>query len=234
MVNYLFGKIYKIVGNENVYIGSTCQSLDIRLRQHNYNYKCWLNGKKVSILTSHKCVVDPNHFIELLELCQCSSKVELHNCERKWIEQLDCVNKNIPAKTQTPAEYYKENKVKIKEKQNEYNQLNKEIRKNYREQNKEKMLEYNKEYYKNNKEKLADYKKKYHQENKEKIKEKKNEYNQSNKEIQKNYREQNKEKMLEYNKEYYKNNKEKIKEMQKNNRQQNKEIKALLITIHLK
>jgi hypothetical protein len=233
MVNYLFGKIYKIVGNGNVYIGSTCQLLDVRLRQHNYNYKCWLNGKKVSILTSHKCVVDPNHFIELLELCQCSSKVELHNCERKWIDQLDCVNKNIPAKTQTPAEYYKENKVKIKEKQNEYYKENKEKIKEkqneYNQSNKEireKMLEYNKEYYKNNKEKLVDYIKKYHQENKEKIKEKKNEYNQLNKEIQKNYREQNKEKMLEYNKEYYKNNKEKIKEMQKNYRQQNKEMKA--------
>lgn len=167
MVNYLFGKIYKIVGNENVYIGSTCQLLDVRLRQHNYNYKCWLNGKKVSILTSHKCVVDPNHFIELLELCQCSSKVELHNCERKWIEQLDCVNKNIPAKTQTPAEYYKENKVKIKEKQNEYYKENKEIRKNYLEQNKEKMLEYNKEYYKNNKEKIKEMQKNNRQQNKE-------------------------------------------------------------------
>ena len=32
MVNYLFGKIYKIVGNGNVYIGSTCQLLDVRLR----------------------------------------------------------------------------------------------------------------------------------------------------------------------------------------------------------
>ena len=208
MVNFNFGKIYKIVGNGNVYIGSTCQHLDIRLAQHNYNYKLWLSGKKISHTTSYNCVIDPNHYIKLLEIYPCNSRVELHNCERKWIEQLDCVNKNIPARMQTPAEYYIKNKEKIKEKQHKYNQETKDIRKNYRQENKEN---------------ISEYMKKYHQENKENIKEKQIKYNQENKDIRKNYRQQNKEKMTEYNKNYYKNNKENIKEKQTKYRQQNKE-----------
>ena len=223
MVNFNFGKIYKIVGNGNVYIGSTCQHLDIRLAQHNYNYKLWLSGKKISHTTSYNCVIDPNHYIKLLEIYPCNSRVELHNCERKWIEQLDCVNKNIPARMQTPAEYYIKNKEKIKEKQHKYNQETKDIRKNYRQENKENISEYMKKYHQENKENISEYMKKYHQENKENIKEKQIKYNQENKDIRKNYRQQNKEKMTEYNKNYYKNNKENIKEKQTKYRQQNKE-----------
>ena len=38
MINYKFGKIYKILGNGYTYIGSTCMPLEKRLNGHIYAY----------------------------------------------------------------------------------------------------------------------------------------------------------------------------------------------------
>ena len=40
MVNYQLGKVYKIVGNGKIYVGSTCERLLCqRLSGHNRSYK---------------------------------------------------------------------------------------------------------------------------------------------------------------------------------------------------
>jgi hypothetical protein len=96
MVNYQFGKVYKIVGNGLLYVGSTTkQLLCQRFSEHRRRYKYWLNGKgNCNYISSFKCLGDPNCYVELLELCPCHSNYELRICENKWIQELNCVNKN--------------------------------------------------------------------------------------------------------------------------------------------
>lgn len=135
MVNYQLGKVYKIVGNGKIYIGSTCERLLCqRLSGHIRAYKNYQKGSHNN-MASFQCITDPNHYIELLELCPCDSKDELHKCERKYIEQLECINKYIP--TRTHKEYYEDNKEQRKEQYKEYYQDNKEHRKEYLLANKE-------------------------------------------------------------------------------------------------
>ena len=101
MVNYQFGKVYKIVGNGLLYVGSTTRPLLCqRLAQHYSEYKRWLNGKCINYVSSFNCFNDPKYYIELLELCPCNSNYELRMCENKWIQELNCVNKKN-AVTQT-------------------------------------------------------------------------------------------------------------------------------------
>jgi len=97
MVNYKNSKIYKIVDNTtgNVYYGSTTKSrLCQRLSQHKCEYK---QGK--TYLSSHDILKNGDYDIVLVELYPCNNKDELHKRERYWIENNECVNKNIPAQT---------------------------------------------------------------------------------------------------------------------------------------
>jgi hypothetical protein len=159
MVNYQLGKVYKIVGNGFIYVGSTTRPLLCkRLAGHNGMFRCFQNGILNHYYTSFKCLADENHYIELLELFPCNSKDELHTCERKWIEQLDCVNKHIPLRTD--KEYYEDNKEKILKQTS-----------HYRKENKEKIKEYHKQYYFDNKDKILKQTSHYRKENNDKIKE---------------------------------------------------------------
>jgi hypothetical protein len=149
MINYQNAKIYKLVANDLVYYGSTCKELKIRLCQHKSKskYKCqskllFETGKRVEIY--------------LVEKCPCNDKIELLARERYYIENNECVNKQLPGRT--TKEYYEANKDKIKE---------------YREVNKDKIKEYTKEYYEANKDKInklhKEYYKEYYEANKEKM-----------------------------------------------------------------
>jgi hypothetical protein len=155
MVNYQLGKVYKIVGNGFIYVGSTTRPLLCqRLAGHNNRFKRFQEGTS-NYITSFKCLTDENHYIELLELFPCNSKDELHACERKWIEQLDCVNKMIPLRT----------------------------RNEYREDNKDKILEQMKQYYQDNKDKILEKNKQYRQDNRDKINELKRNWRKAKKAI---------------------------------------------------
>jgi hypothetical protein len=95
MVNYLLGKIYKIVDNttDNQYIGSTCEPiLARRLAGHVADYKCYLNGKR-SYITSFKIIESGNYNIILIEEYPCDTKDQLLARERHYIDTLDCINK---------------------------------------------------------------------------------------------------------------------------------------------
>jgi len=94
MPDYSLGKIYKIVGNGKVYVGSTTRPrLCERFAVHRCSFNRWKNEQS-PYLTSFECVSDTKCYIELLETYPCNNKDELHRCENKWIQQLDCVNKN--------------------------------------------------------------------------------------------------------------------------------------------
>jgi hypothetical protein len=152
VVNYQLGKIYKIVCNETglIYVGSTCEpTLAKRLTKHRNDYKCWLNDKK-RYMTSYKILEKGNYNIILIEDYPCDRREQLLAKERKYIEEIDCVNKFIPTRTQ--KEYYKANTDEIKEKSKIYYEANaekiKEYKKDYNEINAEKIKEYQKEYQK--------------------------------------------------------------------------------------
>ena len=91
-------------------------------------------------MTSFKVLESGNYTIVLVELFPSDSKMILHQRERYYIENNECINKNIP--TQTPEEYRAINKVKIAKNNAEYRLKNidkmNETHANYRLNNKEK------------------------------------------------------------------------------------------------
>ena len=148
MVNYQNGKIYKIICDETgfTYYGSTTQSLSRRKAEHNKkDNKC-----KTKEMTIPK--------IYLVEDYPCERKEQLLMRERYYIENNECINKQIPRRTvNEKLEYcknrYYEKKEEIRNYQNIYQNLNKEKlkakQKIYQNLNKESIKEKRKEYYKN-------------------------------------------------------------------------------------
>lgn len=178
---YQRGKIYKIVCNTTglTYFGSTCEkALCNRLSKHKYEYNQYLNDKTRCYLTSFEIFTNDNYQIVLVENYPCENKDDLFKRERFHIENNDCVNRNIPGRTD--KEYYIDNKEHLKEKSKNYYHDNKEVIgekvKVYYENNKKDILDYHKEYYKLNKEEMGEKQKIRNEKNKENIKLKKHEY----------------------------------------------------------
>ena len=194
MPDYTKGKIYCLRSHQtdDVYVGSTVESLSNRKAKHKNAYKRFLNGKS-NYVTSFEIIKYDDCYIELIEDCPCENKEQLSKKEGEYIRNMDCINKYVAGRT--VKEYREDNKEKIKEKAKEYRENNKEKIKEYYEDNKEKIKEKAKEYRENNKEKIRESKKKYRENNKEKIKE---------------YRENNKEKIQEYRKRGREKEKEKV------------------------
>lgn len=142
MPDYSKSKIYKLTSSNSneIYIGSTILDLCKRKAHHIASYKRFLLYK-ANYITSIKIIeYGGNIDICLLEEYPCNNKEQLHQKERFYIENNNCVNKNIP--TRTPKEYDEANK----DKDAKYRELNKERAKAYRELNKDKQKEYNKKY----------------------------------------------------------------------------------------
>jgi len=156
MPDYSKGKIYCLRSHQtdDVYIGSTVESLSNRKGKHTSKYKSFLN-EKYHYITAFEIVKYDDCYIELIENYPCENKEQLTKKEGEYIRNMKCVNKLIAGRTR--KEYRKDNKEKIKE---------------YRENNKERDKKRAKEYRENNKEREKERKKKYREENKEKIKEK--------------------------------------------------------------
>ena len=147
MPDYQKGKIYKIVSNtvDGIYYGSTADELWSRFGTHNRHFRAWKKGKYCYV-TSYKLIEAGDAEIILVEKYPCNDKIELKARERWYIENNDCLNKNVP--NRTAKERYQDNKEKVLEQQKEYYQDNKEKilkqKKEYRQTNKEKMKEYEK------------------------------------------------------------------------------------------
>lgn len=139
MPDYQNSKIYSIRSyqSDDIYIGSTTETLCRRLAKHNAQFKLY-KINKARYMTSFKLLEYDDHYIELIMNYPCNSKEELHKKEGEIIRKSkNCVNKYIPARTD--KEYYEDNKEKIKEKIKEYYEANKESItekiKKYREEN---------------------------------------------------------------------------------------------------
>ena len=151
MPDYQNGKIYKIIDNtnNNIYIGSTCQTLSQRLSKHKTNYKLWEDGRNRKC-TSFDILCNDDYEIILIESVHCNNKDELHARERHYQQTLNCINKTIVGRTL--KEYYMDNIEKIRK---------------YTKDNKEKMKEYHKT--RNATQEVIEKRKKYWETNKEKI-----------------------------------------------------------------
>lgn len=175
------GVVYRIYDNTNgnVYYGSTIQTLSNRIAGHRTSYKKYLNGT-YHYVKSIDIIKNGDYSYNIVEEVEFETKYELHNRERYYIENNECVNKFIP--NRTIKEYREDNKDKMKE---------------YRENNKDKFKQYMKEYYEDNKNDILEKQKEYNEDNKNKIKE----YREENKDKIKQYYEDNKNKILERHKE---------------------------------
>lgn len=138
------GSIYAIRSHQtqNIYIGSTIQKLCSRIASHRADFKKRIN-KKYSC-SSFEILKYNDAYIELIEIVEFNEKTELFAREGHYIRTMECVNKNIP--NRTDKEYQIDNKEKI----NIY-------LKQYYIDNKNKILEQQTEYYKNNKEQKRQY-----------------------------------------------------------------------------
>lgn len=137
MVNYVNGKIYKLVNNvdDEIYIGSTCGTLRLRKNKHKTHAKKYTERRVYKHLNE---IGWDNIDIILIEACDCQNKDELHRRERYWIDTLNpSLNKVLPRRTL--KEYYEDNKETIGEKQKEWREANKEEVKEYYEANKQRI-----------------------------------------------------------------------------------------------
>jgi len=171
-IDYSKGKIYAIRSHqtEQYYIGSTVQTLAQRLTKHRDSYK--YNHKGRYTMSSFEILQYDDHYIELLELCPCTCKSELHRREGQLIrEHINCVNKRIAGRSK--AEYIEDNKELVRLRKKRYYEQNKEkldaYRKQWRKDNDNKIRENLKLYHQKNKEKRNAYAKKWHRENKERM-----------------------------------------------------------------
>ena len=119
MNKYENGKIYKITSKQtdDVYIGSTCKTLNDRFSTHKTNSK--------SRCYSLKIIKYDDVIIELIEEYPCETKQELLWRERYWIENMKCINVALPITTideklAKHKEYYENNKDIINTKNKEY------------------------------------------------------------------------------------------------------------------
>ncbi len=93
--DYSQGKIYKIVCNKTglVYIGSTCKTLDKRLKQHEYDAKRYLDKTANKYVSSIYVIICNDYKMELIENYPCNHKKELETKERHYISNVEyCVN----------------------------------------------------------------------------------------------------------------------------------------------
>jgi hypothetical protein len=147
MVNYSKGKIYKIepivphLVNEVYYGSTTKQYLCQRWNTHKLNYQKKVNH--CSVITLFDKYGITNCSITLVELYPCNSRDELFTRETLHIKNNECINKYLPIRSR--ADYYIDNKEKIKKDVAQYQERNKEkIKKDvaqYQERNKEKIKE---------------------------------------------------------------------------------------------
>jgi len=157
-LNFTIKKTSKIFENPKIYalssphtnllyIGSTCMSLGLRLRNHQELYKQFIKGshnRKCSAFKLFELGFDDVR-IETIDECEdiCCKKALLKK-ERFWIENNNCVNKNIPSRTALESS-----------KAHYYNHI--EEKKQYYIDNREKRIQYAKDYIKANQEKYNEY-----------------------------------------------------------------------------
>ena len=216
--DYPKGKIYCIrhTANDDVYIGSTCQSLSQRMAQHRRTLKCGnLGGMKLYNLMID--LGEENFYIELMEEYPCENKDQLRKREGEFIrEHHTGLNKKLAGRKS--LEYYHDNKDRVIE-----------YKREYRKENKDKIREYDQKHSWENVEEILERQKRYRENNKEKVKEKAKAQYENNKEIINEKRReqylQNKDTILQQKREYRSKHKDKINRRRRERRQELKQLK---------
>ena len=124
--NYENAKIYKIVSKTTppaVYYGSTTTSLSQRMANHRSGYRRWKRGEGAYVSSFEVLGADPTADIELVRSYPCCSKRELAREERKCIEGAECVNVNVPNRTN--KERIEQNREQVREYFRQYYQAHK-------------------------------------------------------------------------------------------------------------
>ena len=134
-MDYKNGKIYKLVCSETnkIYIGSTCQPLFKR----KYGHKSQIKKKCKFQNVSYKDFIEPEIF--LIEDFPCERKEQLLARERYYIENIECVNIEIPRSTK------ESNKISWEKNKDKYREGYRQRAAKYFEENKEKISKKNKE-----------------------------------------------------------------------------------------
>jgi hypothetical protein len=86
-------KIYKLSSlvNDKVYIGSTCNPLNVRMAQHILSHWAFKSGNNFKCISSFDVIDSEEYKIELLEECNIEERFKI---EQKWIDTIKCINKN--------------------------------------------------------------------------------------------------------------------------------------------
>ena len=149
------GRIYKIICSQSndVYVGSTFNSLKYRWQGHKCLYKRWMDGKtnNLSIYSLFQKHDIENFKIILIKEYEVEDKNHLEAYEQLWINKLKPINKVNPF------------------------QIKKLSAKQYREANKETITQYKKRWHETNRESVKVKQKQYRESNKEVLNEKKKE-----------------------------------------------------------
>jgi len=77
--------------NDKVYIGSTCNPLNVRMAQHILSHYAFKSGNNSTRVSSYDIIDTEEYKIELLEEC---SIEERFIKEQYYIDTIKCVNKN--------------------------------------------------------------------------------------------------------------------------------------------
>ena len=205
------GLIYRIYDDLGVYIGSTLGPLSYRMDVHIRSALIYNISKSMRICSSHEIILRNRYRVEVVEFVMVQSKDDLLMKEREWIEKTDCVNENIPNRSEEESRAYHK----------EYYNIHKNdpgfiaTCKKYKEENEEKIKKYQLEYRAEHVEEFRNYFKNRHQEQKsnpiylKKRKELKKKWNQSEKGKQSNNEYNNRSEVKERRKLLYEQKKEK-------------------------
>lgn len=135
--DYSKGKIYilRSLKTDNVYVGSTVQTLNDRISGHRTDYRRHLEGKK-QYLSSFEIMKYNDAFIELIKDFPCENIKQLIEAEQDEIKNYNCVNINKAYISKEDRAKYilkhkqkwrKENPDKYKEQQKYYHDKNKAL-----------------------------------------------------------------------------------------------------------
>lgn len=126
MPNYQNSKVYAIRSphTDNIYIGSTTQSLSKRFYEHKKGHRRYQAGNG-RYMTSFDILGVGDSYIELIQNYPCADKNELHRREGQYIRATkNRVNKHVAGRTN--AEYREDNRERLQDQNKQYYQDNKQ------------------------------------------------------------------------------------------------------------
>ncbi len=172
MEELITGRIYllKSFRTDDVYIGSTIQSIKARLSNHKADYKRFLSNN-YHYKSSYEVVKYGDCYIELIKEVSCTKKQLLILEGYEIVKNTNSINNRIAGHLLMYNNYneYENMRQKERKKNEKYETHKKELNKEYRENNKEYYYEKQKEWRENNKDWVNEYKKQWRLKQKQKI-----------------------------------------------------------------